>query len=67
MRTLGFALVWIGGGIIGFTWGYGLGIHHKLDYTQRQIVAIDFMCNPKQHWKGMKSFCGEQVLDSKGN
>jgi len=54
------------GMLIGFSIGYAAN-HHRLSYAERQAIAIDFMCSPQQHWKGMKSFCGAQVLDSKGN
>lgn len=35
----------------------------ELTYAQRQMIAIDFMCGPGQHWKGMSAFCGAQILD----
>lgn len=35
----------------------------KLTYAQRQMIAIEFMCGPGQHWKGMSTFCGSQILD----
>ena len=36
---------------------------HDLSYAERQRIAIEFMCSPGQHWKGMSMFCGAQVLD----
>lgn len=35
----------------------------NLTYAQRQMIAIEFMCGPGQHWKGMSAFCGAQILD----
>jgi len=49
--------------------GMALALAHQAQtagrpsYAERQRIAVEFMCGPGQHWKGMSMFCGAQVLD----
>jgi hypothetical protein len=63
MKMLRMVFLSLGGFLAGFLIGYWMEGQHQLDHARRQAIAIDFMCAPQQHWKGVKMFCGQYPSD----
>ena len=55
--------------LAGIPIGYGLCKYFnppvELTLVEKQRIAIEYMCSPGQSWKGMKYFCGSQVMDGR--
>lgn len=49
--------------VIAWRVGYDAGAGRPLSYTEKQRIAVEFMCSPEHRWQGVELFCGAQVMD----
>jgi hypothetical protein len=59
------AIVLVVGILIGYAICATLNKPHELTEFEKQRIAVQVLCGPGSHWKGMEAYCGSLPADGR--